>query len=85
MPHAHIGSAEGVVRKYVKVIKESWTASACEMEVSLVPGDYDPLLAELQNVTKGDFTFEVEGNFGAVVAEPEAPAKKGKGKGKKRR
>lgn len=31
------------------------------MEISLVPGDYDVLMSELNRVTKGEFQFDVQG------------------------
>ena len=79
VPHKHMGSIGGVVSKYVTVINEKWGTEGCDMEVSLVPGDYDQFLSELNNITKGEFQFEVEG-AGALSTEEEPAGKKGKKK-----
>ena len=77
-----MGAASGVIHKYVTVNNERYTATECVMEVSLVPGDYDGLLTELQNVTKGEYQFDVEGGGGTTTVE-EVPANKKGGKGGK--
>lgn len=60
------------------------------MRIGIVPGDYESLIRELENVTKGDYDLQVEGagigeGSGAAVAEPAGGGKKGKswGGGKK--
>merc|ERR1712130_181694 len=85
VPHKHMGSIGGAISKYVTVVNEKWDGEGCSMEVSLVPGDYDQFLTELNNITKGEFQFDVEGSPGSgdPTAAAAAPAgKKGK-KGKK--
>lgn len=44
--------------------------------------DYDAFMNDLKNVTKGDFTFDVEGQSVATTENEGAPAK-GKGRGGK--
>eukprot|EP00339_Tiarina_fusa_P006065 CAMPEP_0117030582 /NCGR_PEP_ID=MMETSP0472-20121206/22063_1 /TAXON_ID=693140 ORGANISM="Tiarina fusus, Strain LIS" /NCGR_SAMPLE_ID=MMETSP0472 /ASSEMBLY_ACC=CAM_ASM_000603 /LENGTH=262 /DNA_ID=CAMNT_0004738697 /DNA_START=23 /DNA_END=811 /DNA_ORIENTATION=- len=80
VPHKHMGSVGGVIAQFVTVVNEKWDGDGCRMEVSLVPGDYDKFLAELNKYTKGEFQFDVEGAPGA--GEPAAPPAKGKKKGK---
>jgi len=78
IPHAHMGSVGGVISQYVKITNERWNNEGCVMEVSLVPGDYDALLAELHRITRGDFTFDVEG-APAATGEPEPAPTRGRG------
>jgi len=81
VPNKHVGSVMGVLSKLVSVEKESYNADGCVMTVSLVPGDYDILLSDLQKVTKGEFQFDIEGQEALKTAD-EVDAAKGKGKGK---
>lgn len=86
VPHKHMGSVGGIIAQYITILNEKWDGEGCSMEVSLVPGDYDKFLAAMNNSTKGEFQFDVEGAGGAAAAAP-APAARGKGKkrgGKKR-
>jgi len=79
-----MGSVGGVIAQFVTVINEKWDGEGCSMEVSLVPGDYDQFLAELNKYTKGEFQFDVEGAQGAqAAAAPPSRGRKGK-KGKRR-
>eukprot|EP01090_Pellita_catalonica_P016191 TRINITY_DN4575_c0_g1_i1.p1 TRINITY_DN4575_c0_g1~~TRINITY_DN4575_c0_g1_i1.p1 ORF type:complete len:257 (-),score=51.65 TRINITY_DN4575_c0_g1_i1:1019-1789(-) len=85
VPHAAMGSATGIIHQYVSVDKEDWTSTGCTMQISLVPGDYDKFMSEMQNVTKGDFTFNIFGKTGTTPSPAEGKkGKRGKGGRKKR-
>jgi ribosome maturation protein SDO1 len=81
IPHKHMGAVGGVLSKYCQVKSERYTGEGCEMQVSLVPGDYAALIADLNKLTKGEFQLEIEAAGGAASHEEEGPAK-GKGKAK---
>lgn len=86
VPNAHVGQAAGVVPRFAKVARENYTEDGCRMEITLVPGDYDSLVAELAKVTKGDFQLEVVGAEKAAASSEDAsaaPSARG-GKGGKR-
>lgn len=83
IPTAFIGGAEGIVRKHAKVNKEKYSGADCVMEISLLPGDYDALVADLSRVTKGNFNIDVVGAPGdAAPAATTAATKGGKKDGK---
>jgi ribosome maturation protein SDO1 len=86
IPHAYLGQAAGVIKKFAQVKGESYGGEGCAYEVSFVPGDYQPLTQELQKLTQGDFQFEVQGQDLAASQEPDAKGGKGKkgGAGAKR-
>tara|TARA_R110002050_G_scaffold300253_1_gene468354 strand:- start:274 stop:741 length:468 start_codon:yes stop_codon:yes gene_type:complete len=44
-------------------LTETWTDKGCEMDVTLVPGDYDACLKELERLTKGNYVFDVSQNY----------------------
>jgi len=79
IPNKHLGVASGLVSKNATVRREKYDDNNCIMDITLVPGDYDALLSDLNRVTKGEFNFEVEG--GAMMATSEESQEKGKGKG----
>ena len=58
------------------------------MQVGVVPGDFDKLMGELNSVTKGDYTFDVDGlqaqQNAAEEGKGKGKGKGGKGKGKKK-
>jgi len=82
VPHAVLGQATGVIRKYAAISSENYTSDGCVMEVSIVPGDYDTFMDELRDVTKGDYQFEIAGGAAASTDEPEPEKGKGKRGGK---
>ncbi len=83
IPHKHLGVVGGVLHRFATISSERYDGNGCQYEVSIIPGDYFTLLAELENLTKGDFSFEVEGEGPAEAAAPKAKGKaKGAGKAK---
>ncbi len=83
IPVALAGAAQGVVMKLADVSKESWDADSCIFDISVVPGSYDTLMAEINKVTKGSFEFNVDGAAAAAAAatsEDSVSDKKGKKK-----
>jgi len=79
IPHKHMGAASGLITKSATIRRERYEDDGCVMDVTLVPGDYDSLINDLNRVTKGEFTFDVEG--GAMMATSE-DSEKEKGKQK---
>jgi len=82
IPNKHMGSCHGVIQKYVKIINERYSADGCAMQVSLVPGDYQPLLNDLNRLTKGDFQFEIEGAEKMAATSEDTTKKKAGGGGR---
>lgn len=81
VPHAHMGAVGGLLSRYCQVKSERYTSQGCEMQIALVPGDYEPLIAELNRVTKGEFQLEVDAASAAAShEEPAAPRGKPKSK-----
>jgi ribosome maturation protein SDO1 len=89
IPHKYVGSLQPSVRKYCEVRKEKYDGDGCWMDIGVVPGDYDALMADISHVGKGEVTFEVDG-VEAMASSEEPQMKKahggkgGKGKGAKR-
>eukprot|EP01123_Difflugia_compressa_P008180 TRINITY_DN237_c1_g1_i1.p1 TRINITY_DN237_c1_g1~~TRINITY_DN237_c1_g1_i1.p1 ORF type:complete len:281 (+),score=74.09 TRINITY_DN237_c1_g1_i1:363-1205(+) len=60
--HQHLSQVTGVLKKYnVAIQSESYSSQGCTYFVSMVPGDYDKIFADLNSVTKGDYDFVVDG------------------------
>ncbi|KAJ8906793.1 hypothetical protein NDN08_003279 [Rhodosorus marinus] len=84
IPHQYVGSAMGSVSKYCQVVKDGYTSEGSSISVSVAPGDYDMLISDLTKATKGNFTFDIEGQQKAMASGNEATEKKKGGKvGKK--
>lgn len=81
IPTKVIGQSMGTVKKYAQVSGENYSSGNCTMQVSIVPGDYDAFMAELRDITKGDFTFEVDGQTAATMEQEPTTTKGGKGRG----
>jgi len=79
--HSHVGIVAGILQQWAKVIRENYTAEGCEMELSIIPGDYDMLMSELNRCTKGDFQFHLQGQERMAASMEEETITKGK-KGK---
>mmetsp|Transcript_17460 Transcript_17460/g.27311 ORF Transcript_17460/g.27311 Transcript_17460/m.27311 type:complete len:269 (-) Transcript_17460:315-1121(-) len=82
IPHQYVGSCGNAISRFLTVKSEDWTAQGCDYEVTLVPGDYDPCVKELQRITDGNFQLEVAGGIAATTEEPEPSGKGKKGGGK---
>jgi ribosome maturation protein SDO1 len=82
IPHQYIGQTAGVMQRYVRVTSDKYDDKGCHYGIAMVPGDYNALLNELNNITKGDFNFEIE-NVG--VNNDDSSEKKGAKKGGKNR
>lgn len=79
--HQFLAQTTSVFKKYsIGVIQENYTDDGCTYTVSMVPGDYDKVIADLNNSTKGTFQFEMTGGF----ENTSTPETKGKGRGKKK-
>lgn len=85
IPHQFLGKAHGPVHQWCKVISEKYDANGTIMEVSMIPGDYDKLLSALNNICKGEYSFDVEGQSGTAASSEDTGGKKKGKKGKKGR
>jgi len=84
VPHAFAAQAQGTIKKWCGNSREDWDDEGLNMEVSVVPGDYDPFCAAMNDVTKGNYTFDVAGQSLATLGGASDDNGKGKhGKGKK--
>jgi ribosome maturation protein SDO1 len=81
LPHAHIGPAASILKKFSRVMSENYTENGCDYVIEFLPGDYQTLLSELGKVTEGDFNFVVDGV--AEMAESSASPSNAKGKAPK--
>jgi len=81
IPHAHLGQAQGQLKKLATVKHERYIDAGCEFEVAIVPGDYEALLSTLSSACKGEFEIKIEG---APTSPPPSTSDDG-GKGKKQR
>jgi len=79
-PTSAAGAVTGIIQKWAKIKKEVYLADGCSWDVSLVPGDYDVMMNELQKATKGDFQFDLADHDQAATIEEEAPSTPGKAK-----
>eukprot|EP01027_Heterolobosea_sp_BB2_P000660 GEZU01000963.1.p1 GENE.GEZU01000963.1~~GEZU01000963.1.p1 ORF type:complete len:171 (+),score=58.49 GEZU01000963.1:572-1084(+) len=68
VPHAYLGQASGIIRKWCTVGRENYDSHGAVMQVSLVPGDYDAFIMDLNAVTKGDYDFAISGASAASGA-----------------
>ncbi|KAH3732591.1 rRNA metabolism protein, SBDS family [Pelomyxa schiedti] len=84
VPHAFLGASAGVIARYCHVNREQYTDEGCNMAISLVPGDYDSLLAEMNRITKGAFQIDVVGAE-ATATTTTTPTRGGKGGGRGKR
>jgi len=88
--HQYVGAVSNVIQQWAKVLRENYTSDGCTMELSMVPGDYDSFMSDLQKATKGDFQFDIAGQETATDEEDKgkkggkkgAAAQRGRGKGK---
>eukprot|EP01080_Neovahlkampfia_damariscottae_P001491 gene1491-12108_t len=79
LKHQFIGSAMAIVKKYTTVRRENYDGQGVTLEVTMIPGDYDILLKELNTNTKGEYEFNVAGQ--SVDINEDLGDKKGKKKG----
>lgn len=75
IPHKLLGSTGGAVSKWCEVQREKYDSHGCIRQISVVPGDFDDFMKELQHITKGDFDFTVDGTQ-TVKAQPKKLTKK---------
>jgi len=82
--HKFAGQVAGVVPKFATIGKEDYSDAGIQYTLSVVPGDFDPFMAELNRITKGDFQFNVDGAaFANAPVASSSSSGDAKGKGKK--
>lgn len=80
--HQYVGSVSGIIKKFCFDTTDSYGATGCTYSVGFLPGDYDIILSNLQKITQGNYSFEVDGLDG-TANEVEETTKKGKRNAKK--
>lgn len=61
IPNIYIGKANSVIAKYAtEEGNRKYDEMGCIVSVSIVPGYYDKLMADLNSITKGETIFEVD-------------------------
>jgi ribosome maturation protein Sdo1 len=80
VPNAHMGAATGIIAKFARIGREEYSEAGCTIEIVLVPGDYDALVADLAKVTKGDFQIDIHGVDKSAAAAAPAASDSAKGK-----
>lgn len=87
VPHKHMGVVPSFFRKYnITTSSERWDGEGCVMEISLVPGDYDAFLGEMNSALAGEFQFEIEGApsaTGSASSSSSSSSSRDGGKGKR--
>lgn len=79
LKHQYLGKVMPVAHKWAKVSGEQYNHEGVAMDLSIVPGDYESLVNELHNLTKGDYSLELESSTGtkvSVVEESSSDKKK---------
>jgi len=81
--HKYLAQVQGVFKKFgIKVEGEQFNSSGCDFDIAIVPGDYDKLLKELNDQTKGEFDFKIEdGSQADATPTNEKGGRGGKGRG----
>ncbi|KAK2962430.1 putative Ribosome maturation protein SDO1 like protein [Blattamonas nauphoetae] len=81
VPHKYLSQCQGIVKKYCDKGREKYDGKGCTMEIGVIPGNFDRVMAELNKVTHG----EHELTFSTATAPKPAAAGSGKGKGAPKR
>jgi len=87
-----LGQCYNIVAKYCTVKREKYDhTGACNYILTMIPGNYDSFLSEMNQITKGEFEFDVDAHEAMATSsdleQPKSstgnPNKGGGGKGKK--
>jgi ribosome maturation protein SDO1 len=88
LKHQFIGKCMPVAHRWGQVSGEQYDHVGVTMDLAIVPGDFDALVHELHNQTKGDYTLEITGSSGekASLSESDSSSSSNKkgSKGKKK-
>jgi ribosome maturation protein SDO1 len=77
LKHAYLGQAGAIVKKWCKIMSDSYNAQGATYRITMVPGDYDAFMKELDSITKGDYDFKIEGASAMASTEEATAQKKG--------
>jgi len=81
--HQFLAPTANIFKKYnILVVQENYTNDGCKYTISMVPGDYDKVINDLNTATKGSFEFEMEGGGMDSTPTPEKGNTKSRGKKK---
>jgi len=61
IPHKFLGQIYGVFKDIVNIVSENYNDTGCAYSVTLVPGDYDVLMADLNALCKDEFDISIVG------------------------
>jgi len=59
--HQWLGQCTSTIRKWCSIQSENYDHIGARYKVSLIPGDYDIFIKEIESITKGDYDIKVEG------------------------
>uniref|UniRef100_A0A6B2L9Q9 Uncharacterized protein n=1 Tax=Arcella intermedia TaxID=1963864 RepID=A0A6B2L9Q9_9EUKA len=80
--HQFIANVTGVFKRYnIAIRQEHFSSEGAEFSISMVPGDYDKVISDLNTATKGEFDFAVDGQGGSGGHVEESPGGKKGGRG----
>lgn len=90
IPNQHAGKVMGIVSKWSTIQRQNWKTDGCEISISVIPGDYDIMMKELNDKTQGEVEFFTHGELKSASDsntntddKKNKKNKKGKGKYKK--
>lgn len=83
IPHKYIGQAYGVFKEGVTINREKYDTEGCNLNVSIIPGDVDYVVKQLNSICQDDYEFVIPG--AQEVDEEEGKGGKQGRKGKKGR
>jgi len=73
VPHKYLGQIFGVFKDTVQIVNENYTTEGCDYNVTFVPGDYDTLMADLNNTCKDEFDIKIVGAPETTEAPEDEP------------
>jgi ribosome maturation protein SDO1 len=82
--HEYIGSCLILVKNHCTVERENYDSKGIILSVSILPGEYEYLLKELNVKTKGNFSFDIDGEPTMSTTDEDDKKKKSKQKQKKK-
>ena len=59
--HQWLGQCTSTIRKWCTIQSENYDHEGARYKITLIPGDYDIFIKEIESITKGDYDIHVEG------------------------
>lgn len=76
--HELFGKSSGIIQKYCKILTQKFTVDGVKLHVEIIPGDFDVFIKQLNDITKGDFKFQITGANASTDEPKQDDSKKGK-------